>query len=276
MADLRMHLDRLSAGDDDESKPSSVPSARFPNSVRGSPSKKMDGLPQPRSRSNGPSSPQPMASPLGHRYDFGASLSNARGGKARSPSGRTQELPLSPSGLTFPSITSTVPSMEFYSPQLSNIDLPSLDQRGSVDQAADKPSSLRLDTLPPPVLQVQEPSPPMDYFTRSAPAGTVGPTRTSTSPPRTALPKLYSEPLFAVPSLYHETSFGSDVGNALGLQGDSISDASPPSMAESIDSGASSSPTSPVGNDFNSELPAHRSSSVDDISNMSYKSILEQ
>jgi hypothetical protein len=43
-------------------------------------------------------------------------------------------------------------------------------------------------------------------------------------------------------------------------------------MASSVDSSASDSPNSPVDRD----LPAHRSSSVDDIANMSYKTILEQ
>lgn len=278
MADLRMHLDRLSAGDDE---PKTM-GAWFSNGVRSSPSRQAGGLPSPRLRDGGPSSPQPLFSPLAGRYDFGASLSNARGGKSRSPSGRHSELPGSPNnGIKFASNATVGPSMEFYSPQLSNVDLPSLARTdmptptGS-DRTVTTSSTLHLDTLPPPVLQVQEPSPPVDYFSSMAPAQTAGPKRKDTGVPHTGLPRQYSEPPFPVNGLrFYETSFNDNEGeaedNALGLRGDNAG-GSPPSMASSVDSSASDSPESPVDRD----LPAHRSSSVDDIGNMSYKTILEQ
>ena len=273
MADLRMHLDRLSQGDD-EPKATSDRSARFSNGIRSSPSKS-DRLPSPRLRDNGPSSPQPLFSPLAGRYDFGTSLNNARGGKARSPSARFNDLPGSPGGFNFSSTASVGPSMEFYSPQLSSADLPSLNRSEAAtptasERPAAKGSSLYLDTLPPPVLQIQEPSPPMDYFSSAAPAQTTGPTRKTMDQPRTALPRQYSEPPFPVAGLQLYDRAPSSNSNALGLQGDA--DASPPSISGSLDSSASDSPDSPVEQD----LPAQRSSSVDDIANMSYKTILEQ
>lgn len=277
MADLKMHLDRLSAGDEGPK----VGGARFSNGVRSSPSRQSDRLPSPRLRDGGPSSPQPLFSPLAGRYDFGASLSNARGGKSRSPSGRHTELPGSPGGIKFASNAATGPSMEFYSPQLSNVDLPSLVRPEMPSSAASDrtvtQSSLHLDTLPPPVLQVQEPSPPVDYFSSMAPAQTAGPKRKDTGVPHTGLPRQYSEPPFPVNGLrFYDTSFddnGAEADdNALGLRGDNVMEGSPPSMASSVDSSASDSPNSPVDRD----LPAHRSSSVDDIANMSYKTILEQ
>ena len=278
MADLRMHLDRLSAGDDEPK----VSGARFSNGVRSSPSRQSDRLPSPRLRDGGPASPQPLFSPMAGRYDFGASLSNARSGKSRSPSGRHSELPGSPgNGIKFATNASVGPSMEFYSPQLSHVDLPSLARpemptpTGS-DRTV-KQSSLHLDTLPTPVLQVQEPSPPVDYFSSMAPAQTAGPKRRDTGVPHTGLPRQYSEPPFPVNGLrFYDNTFNDNDGeaedNALGLRGDNAVSGSPPSMASSVDSSASDSPESPVDQD----LPAHRSSSVDDIANMSYKTILEQ
>lgn len=264
-----------------------------------------------------PSSPQAITSPLASRYDFDASLKSARGG---GKSGRSTRAlrdgggPLSPGGMTFASDASVGPSMEFYSPQLSSdIDLPSsprpdfgsrLDVTTPTPASAAKPSLLSLDTIPPaaPVLKVQEPSPPVDYFSSGAPAHTSGPMRSKTDsavPTTSTLPRQYSQPPFPLahhdemmmdgpaspcsPAASEATTITRENAtitreNALGLLKDHehrttwSTDFTPPSMAGSIDSSCSDSPDSPVDN----SLPPHRSSSADDINNMSYKAILEQ
>lgn len=272
LADLRMHLDRLSAGDDQPS----LASQGALKGVRAGASR-VEGLPRPRE--SGLTSPQPSMSPLGQRYDFGASLSSARGGKIRSPTPRSRDLPPgSPTGLAFASDAVTGPTFEFYSPQLSNVDLPPKPVvETPVDPPTPKASALMLDNLPVPVLKVEEPSPPAnDYFMPSAPAATAGPIKHTHSPPRTALPRMYSEPPFARSP---QRTFGDlpSAGSALGIKMDGIDpslDASPPSVSNSsAESSLTDSPPSP--NEI--DLPAHaRAPSFDDIANMSYKSILEQ
>lgn len=278
LADLRMHLDRLSAGDEE-------PSLASQGALKGvrSPVNRVEGLPNTRQRESGLTSPQPLMSPLSQRYDFGASLSSARGGKIRSPTPRSRDLPpSSPTGLTFASDAVVGPTFEFYSPQLSSVDLPGKAPAESpADLPTPKASGLALDNLPVPVLKVEEPSPPAaDYFMPSAPAATTGPTKATHSPPRTALPRMYSEPPFArSPQRNFATISPADPSaGALGIKVDGPQDngldASPPSASNSsAESSLTDSPPSPSEID----LPAHaRAPSFDDIANMSYKSILEQ
>lgn len=280
MSDLRAHLSRLAADDDQVDPDDGHP----PIVLRGqssSPVRRPGGLPRRKDSSNANGELRPPGSPgtgplspLAQRYDFSYSLQTARGGKKTSPSSRTVELPASPTGLTFPTDTAK-PSMDFYSPQLNLIkDLPS-NVHSKPEEATDAKPVGRI-SLPPPQVAVHGPSPPLDYFTSSAPSGTTGPDRKSPVPPSTELPSMYSPlPSFmaklpaqqGLPAPAPANSDRSQSNERLDTPDDS-----PPSISNSTASSITSadSPKSPLQADFPQAISSENLASLD------YNSILER
>lgn len=283
MSDLRAHLSRLAAGDDQVDPDDGHP----PIVLRGqslSPVRRPGGLPRRKESGNTNGELKPPGSPgagplspLAQRYDFSYSLQTARGGKKTSPSSRSIDLPASPTGLTFPTDIAK-PSMEFYSPQLNLIkDLPSKGLSKPVEPTNSDVKTVGRISLPPPQLAVHGPSPPLDYFTPSAPSGTTGPERKSPVAPSTDLPRMYSP----LPSFMSKPPGRQDSSTSLGLTDtdrynsnerlDSLDD-SPPSIGHSTTSSITSndSPQSPP----QPNLP--RAVSSENLASLDYNSILEK
>jgi hypothetical protein len=301
MADLRMQLNRLTEGEletsekagsvreraaaltaalgDRSSSPGSSPSRRGPP----------PNLPLSRKAVDaGPDSP--LLSPLAARYDFSAAWHGAKNGKRSSPVPVSRDLP-EPlvAGLRYNSGAATGPSMEFYSPQRSNVDLPSMSMP---TRSKDRPVvSPRNDHKPIPApsvtLEGPSPSPPRvvqsgDYFSAAAPPVSAPALVKQISPQvsKTALPRMYSAPPISVEELRSNSSDSlSSMEGVWGLprrfdSRDRVStDASPPSITSSGTSVSSSpSPMSPP-----QLVPAVWSpEKATDVAHIDYSNFLEQ